>query len=202
MWQEGNMRSTKRVSVSRLKPFRIGTALLLTMLVLAAPNLAHAQNVFVPGNASGYFGNPVDQPVPLVSAVTVSGPGTITVTYVSGTVDVGGGHVVGPHGFGPWPTAGNQYPLQEARGVTTQAAFRIGALIGIFVAASRVNAAGFMAIDGTKNAAPAGIVPGGLVFIGKGKTFNVAEAGTLFLGINDTFVSDNSGGFNVTVTGP
>jgi hypothetical protein len=45
-------------------------------------------------------------------------------------------------------------------------------------------------------------MPDGLFLIGAGKTFSVSEAGTLFLGINDCEVSDNSGGFNVTVTGP
>jgi len=173
---------------------------LLVLFVNAAIVAVHSQTtVFVPGNASGYFGNPVDQLVPLVSAVTVTGPGTITVTYVSGTVDVGGDHVVGPNGLGSWPTAGSQYPLQEATGVTTRATIRIGALIGIFVPAARVNRTGFLAIDGTKNAAPVGIMPGGLFFIGEGKTFHVTEPGTLFLGINDTLVRDNSGGFTVTL---
>jgi len=174
---------------------------LLVLFVIAASVAVHAQTtIFVPGNASGYFGNPVDQLAPLVSAVTVSGPGTITVTYVSGTVDVGGDHLVGPNGLGSWPTAGSQYPLQEATVVTARTAIRIGALIGIFVPAPRVNRSGFIAIDGTKNAAPAGIMPGGLVFIGEGKTFHVTEAGTLFLGINDTLVGDNSGGFTVMLS--
>ena len=176
-------------------------ALLIVALAAASTIAANAQTqIFVPGNASGFFGNPVDQSVPLVSAVAVSGPGTITVTYASGTVDVGGEHVVGPNGFGPWPTAGSQYPLQEARGVTTRTAMRIGALIGIFVPTTRVNHSRFIAIDGTKNVAPFGIMPGGLFFIGEGKTFDVSEAGTLFLGINDTLVGDNTGGFSVTVS--
>ena len=46
-----------------------------------------------------------------------------------------------------------------------------------------------MAIDGTKDAALVGIMPGELFFIGTGKTFSVTEAGTLFLRINDTLVS-------------
>jgi hypothetical protein len=45
-----------------------------------------------------------------------------------------------------------------------------------------------LAIDGTKGAALVGIMPGGLFFIGTGKTFSVT-AGTLFLRINDTLVS-------------
>jgi hypothetical protein len=174
---------------------------LFVLIVIAATMEVRAQStVSVPGNASGYFGNPVDQLVPFVPAITVTGPGTITVTYVSGTVDVGGGHVVGPIGLRNWPSAGNQYPLLEAKGIVPQTADHVGGLIGVFVPAARVSSPGFTAIDGTKNAAPVGIMPGGLFFIGAGKTFAVKQAGTLFLGINETLVGDNSGSFTVTVT--
>ena len=75
-------------------------ALVLTILVLilTATATSAQTTVFVPGNASGYFGNPVDQVNPLVSALTVNGPGTITVTYVSGTVNFGTGVEAGPNG--------------------------------------------------------------------------------------------------------
>ena len=78
----------------------------------------------------------------------------------------------------------------------------MAALIGTFVPAARVNHSGFTAIDGTKGATRVGIKPNDLFFIGEGRTFEVGEAGTLFLGINDTGVRDNSGGFTVEVTGP
>jgi len=154
--------------------------------------------VFVPGNASGYFGNPADQMNPLVSAITVSGPGTITVTYVSGTVDIGGVEV-DPNGI----TQHNcpQAPLQEARGVSGGTCNHAGGLIGVFVPASRVSRKGFTAVDGTKGVVSVGILPC-LFFVGTGETFDVKGAGTLFLGINDEHVSDNSGGFTVEVTGP
>jgi len=45
-------------------------------------------------------------------------------------------------------------------------------------------------------------MPGGLFFIGESKTFQVTQAGTLFLGINSWTVANNGGGFNVTVAGP
>ena len=95
-----------------------------------------------------------------------------------------------------------QFPLNEAHGIGLGKARKVAALIGVFVAQSRVQQAGFSALDGTKNVTPLGIMPGELFFIGTGKTVPVSEAGTLFLGINDTTVGDNSGGFNVTVTGP
>jgi hypothetical protein len=163
---------------------------------------ARAQTqVFVPGTASGYFGNPQDQAVPFVSAITVTGPGTITVTYVSGTVTDCCGIDTGPNGV-RWNVGKYhaQWPLQEKNGVSFGWINNEDALIGVFVPQSRVNAKGFTAIDGTKAATRIGIRPGGLFFIGTGKTFDVKEAGTLFLGINDVTVGDNGGGFNVEVS--
>jgi len=201
------MKSTGRVSPGRLKPFCFGTALMLAMLMLVAVSTtaARAQSVFVPGNASGCFGYPAPECVSLVTAITVTGPATITVTYVSGTVDTGYCNPtclgpVGPNGARV-DTYGKEYPLQEAQGISGGWINNIGALIGVFVPEARVQRKGFTAIDGTKDATRVGIKPGWL-FIGEGKTAPVSEAGTLFLGVNDWDVTDNSGGFNVTVTGP
>jgi hypothetical protein len=57
-----------------------------------------------------------------------------------------------------------------------------------------VQKAGFNALDGTKDVTSVGIMPNYLFFIGTGKTFSVHQPGTLFLGINDCLVGDNSGG--------
>jgi len=178
-------------------------ALVFVSLVLAATMAAQAQQdiqVFVPGNASGYFGNPLDLMVPLVPAIAVKGPGTITVTYVSGIV-TGYEMETGPNGT-PWNEGTAQLPLQEAHGVAGGKVKNLCALIGAFVPASRVNHSGFTAIDGTKNVAKVGIKPNALFFIGEGKSLQVREAGTLYLGINDQLVSDDGGGFTVEVTGP
>jgi hypothetical protein len=51
-----------------------------------------------------------------VSAITVIGPGKITVTYVSGYV-TGGGDEIGPDGV-KWKMNGAQSPLREAKGVS------------------------------------------------------------------------------------
>ena len=177
-------------------------ALVLVMLAAAATITAHAQNqVFVPGNASGFFGNPADEINPLVAGITVTGPGTITVTYVSGVVyDVGcPSKGCGPNGVTCKGCA--QFPLLEAKGVLPSGAkYHLDALVGVFVPACRVNSPGFTPVDGTKGVVPVGIMPGGLLFIGTGRTIPVTQAGTLYLGINDNWVSDNSGGFNVTVS--
>ena len=172
-------------------------AFLLVLFLAAATMAASAQTqVFVPGNASGYFGNPADQINPLVSAITVNGPGTITVTYVSGTVDIGGVEV-DPNGITQKDCP--QTPLQEAIGISGGTCYHVGGLIGVFAPASTVSRSGFTAVDGTKGTVRIGIMPG-LFFIGTSKTFEVKGAGTLFLGINDEHVSDNSGGFTVSVS--
>ena len=54
--------------------------------------------VTVPGNACGGFGNPSSGSVPLVPALAISGPGTITISYVSGTVTDSYGINTGPDG--------------------------------------------------------------------------------------------------------
>jgi len=178
------------------------SVLALFTLLVAVSTVADAQvTVFVPGKASGDFGNPVATLVPFVPALTVTGPGTIQITYVSGMVQFGIGLVTGPNGA-PWDLGPVQTPLQEARGVAHGHVNNLAALIGVFVPKSRVDAPGFRPIDGTKNLTPAGIIPSTLFFIGTSKTINVHGAGTLFLGINDEGVEDNGGGFMVQVTGP
>ncbi len=114
------------------------TVLTLAAFVAAATMIASAQtSVFVPGNTGGGFGNPIDIVVPLVPAITVSGPSRITVTYVSGTVSVGAGFADnGPNGI-KWNFNGAQSPLQEARGASGGTANNLGALIGVFVPASK-----------------------------------------------------------------
>jgi len=189
VWREDNMKSTK-------------IALLLVLFVGAMTAQAQQDvQVFVPGNASGGFGNPIDQVVPLVAALAAAGPGTITVTYVSGTVTDSGVVDTGPNGV-PWDEPGLQFPLQEAKGVSRGRVNNLDALIGAFVPRSRVDHSGFNPIDGTKNLTRVGLLPSRLFLIGEGITLDVREAGTLFLGINDMHVGGNSGGFNVEVTGP
>jgi len=181
-------------------------ALVLLLFVAAATMAAHAQTqVFVPGTASGCFGNGgVEACTPMVAGLTVNGPGTITVAYVSGTViwTLNGDPPAGPEGVTCDWCQGGQPPLDEGHGIVHQKQTRLAALIGVFVPQARAAHKGFSAIDGTKAAVQVGIMPGWLFFIGQSKTFDVKESGTLFLGVNDYWVGDNSGGFNVEVTGP
>ena len=153
----------------------------------------------VPGNASGHFGNVADLIVPFVPAISVNGPSSITVTYVSGTVTDCCGINTGPNGV-PWPTHGTQSPIEEAWALSGGTEPRLDALIGVFVSQRRMNRPGFQAVDGTKSIATAGIAPDLLFFIGEGTTIQTTEAGTLYLGINDNWVSDNGGAFVVSVS--
>jgi len=179
---------------------RAKIALALVAFVAAATMAARAQtSVFVPGNTNGGFGNPIDTVVPLVPAITVSGPSKITITYISGTVTDAAGIDTGPAGT-DWNQNGAQSPLQEARGVSNGTIHNLDALIGVFVPARTVSAWKFRPVDGTKGVVRIGIMPNTLFFVGAGKTIWVREAGTLFLGINDYFVSDNGGGFSVIVS--
>jgi hypothetical protein len=61
-----------------------------------------------------------------------------------------------------------------------------------------VKTPGFQALDGTKLATGLGVMPNRLFFVG---TYNVISEGpgTLYLGINDPGVADNSGSLTVTV---
>jgi len=177
-------------------------ALVGFLFLAITTGLAQVQ-VTVPGNASGYFGNPAEKVVPLVPAITVAGPGTIIVTYLTGTVYLtgGGGLPTGPNGIN-YKLGTAQLPLQEAKGVTGGKVADFGALMGAFVPQSRTSCKSFSAIDGTKHAVHIGVRPVDLFFVGESKTINVTEAGTLFLGINDEGVVDNSGSFVLTVSGP
>lgn len=204
------MKAMKFELFRRVTAFCPGAAIVVALLVAGfAPTPAAAQtSVFVPGAAGGCFGSgpgggtPNPSCTPFVPALAVSGPGTITITYVSGLVTWTPCCTTGPLGAS-CPVSGCavvRTALLESRGVQPKKTIeKIAALIGVFVPQQRVQTEGFQALDGTKDVAPIGIMPGNLFFIGTGATITVTKAGTLFLGINDWYVPDNSGGFNVTV---
>ena len=198
------MKNTTIDFVDSIRSLAKATASVLALftLLVTVSIVADAQvTVFVSGKASGDFGNPVATLVPFVPALTVTGPSTIQITYISGMVQFGIGLITGPNGA-PWDLGPVQTPLQETNGVAHGHVNNLAALIGAFVPKSRVDTPGFQAIDGTKNLTPAGIIPERLFFIGTSKTIHVNVAGTLFLGINDEGIEDNAGGFTVQVTGP
>lgn len=185
----------------------VATASMLLLFV----GSASAVTVTVPGTANGGFGSPnTGGSTPFVAAITVTGPGTISIA-ATGTINFGGGFPSnGPNGgvFGASP--GNlslSLPLDEAVGMNSagypgKQIRRLGALIGAFVPQSLVSNPLFQPVDGTKGLAPIGIVPSQLFFVGNSHVIEVNSAGTLYLGINDGGVVDNSGAFTVNVTTP
>jgi hypothetical protein len=188
------------------------SAAMLALLIASTTIRAGAQTqVTVPGNASGIFGNHhnrnapgifgnhYDLRVPFVPAITVDGPATIKIAYVSGTVTGIGGVDTGPNGVS-WNTHGNQSPLQEKDGIAGGRIPNLDALIGAFVCKRRSDSPKFSAIDGTKGVVRVGIVPEALFFVGEGITYEAKEAGTLYLGINDWITSNNGGAFVVDVS--
>ena len=177
----------------------IGTAVFLSVAVTASAQ--NSANVTIPGNTLGGFGNPsIDNSEPFVAALAVNGPGTITVSYLSGLVtDCCPDFSAGPNGI-ILDGGTTQTPLQESIGVAGGIDPHTDALIGEFVLRGRTLAAGFSAVDGTKDKVRVGLLPADLFFIGTGKTFPVIEAGTLFLGINDSNGQSNGGAFIVSVT--
>jgi hypothetical protein len=181
------------------------------LFLIASATAASAVTVNVPSTATGGFGSPNTGWQPFVAALSVSGPGTITITYTSGTVIYGTGRpAVGPNGGSlttPLNALSLSLPLDEAVGINTAAypnkiVTHIGALIGAFVPKSIAGSAAFQPVDGTKGLAPVGIVPSDLFYVGDQHVIYVRGAGTLYLGINDDNTTDNSGSFNVTVVSP
>jgi hypothetical protein len=163
--------------------------------------------VTVPGNACGGFGLTAEGYVPFVVAKEITTKGVLKITYDSGTVTDGGGINTGPDGIPYSLGGGEQSPLQEIIGVTNGSISNVDALIGAFVPAYIVNTLGFAALDSTKKPSyvppKAGIAPRKLFFVGSQTTYvDVRERGTLFLGINDWYCSDNGGGFRVRISDP
>jgi len=179
----------------------INVAALLFLIAAGTANAQDSVNVTVPGNTLGGFGNPsIDNSEPFVAALAVNGPGTITVSYLNGLVtDCCPDFSAGPNGVS-FDGGTTQTPLQESIGVAGGIDPHTDALIGEFVSRGRTLATGFSAVDGTKDKVRVGLLPADLFFIGTGRTFPVTEAGTLFLGINDSNGQSNGGAFTVLVT--
>jgi len=194
--------------MSNKRNLAVASFTMLPALYTCEPRLAAAEpdvsrqasaTVTVPGNACGALGNPRSGGVPLVPALAISGPGTITISYVSGTVTDSSGINTGPDGV-TWDAGSAQSPLEEAQGVAGGTINNLDALIGVFVPQTKVVYPGFSPVDGTKDLVPVGVVPSELAFIGsQTRTLKAKIAGTLFLGINDWACADNGGSFTVSV---
>jgi len=179
--------------------------LLLVCGVSAAVAQASPATLTISSLASGNFGAGYahqTMQTALVRAITVPGAGTITVTYVSGSWCAHDGtDCSGANGTAINDPSGVWYdPLQEASGVAPSAAQNAIALMGAFVPQLLTEQSGFVAMDGTKLTSGVGIMPNLLFFVGANNCIQVNGPGTLYLGINDWYVDDNSGSLTVTVS--
>ena len=106
--------------------------------------------------------------------------------------------LVGPDGitFADTPFGnGEILPLEERDGIDPDPSHLLGALIGAFVPTGTTGNHGFDEDIGGDVAAAA------LFLIGSGPfLFSAPGAGTLYFGINDSFVANDAGSFTVTIT--
>jgi hypothetical protein len=106
--------------------------------------------------------------------------------------------LVGPDGitFPDTPNGnGEILPLEERDGIDPDPSDFLGALIGAFVPAGTPGNPGFDDdISGDVAAAALFLIGGGPY------VFSAPGAGTLYLGINDSFVANDSGSFTITIT--
>jgi len=72
--------------------------------------------------------------------------------------------------------------------------------MGAFVPHAWASQPGFVADDGTKLTSGFGIMPNQMFFLGINNYVVVSGPGTLYLGVNDWYVDDNSGSLTVTLT--
>jgi len=161
---------------------------------------ANSNTVNVSANANGHFGvGSSGSDLPLVKALKVNNERTITIQYQSGTWYVGAGLYPGPNGIDFELGQSYSSPLQEVLGVFGGTLTNFGALIGAFVPDSLVQRRDFQALDGTKLTSGVGIMPNLLFFVGSYNVIQVSGPGTLYLGINDSGVADNTGSLTVRV---
>jgi hypothetical protein len=146
------------------------------------------------GSSSGGTLGTAMVPFAVAGAATyqISAAGTISIC-----VGCQGVPLVGPGGIdladSPFGN-GEITPLEERDGTDPDPSLTVGALIGAFVFQGALGQAGFDEDIG-------GDVPASALFlIGVGPLlFSAPGAGTLYLGINDSYVANDSGAFTVTI---
>lgn len=180
--------------------FRMVIAAAIGVLLSAAS--AHSAVLSVSAKANGTFGASSGGTgnTPMVP-FAIAGAGTFRIT-ATGTVSIcdacGGAYTaIGPDGmtFPDFPHGnGEILPLEERDGIDPDPSEFAGALIGAFVAEGTPGTAGFDTDIGGD------IDVSALFLIGAGPFFfNAPGAGTLYFGVNDSFVDNDSGAFSVTI---
>ena len=187
--------------IGRFVPATATAALGVLVAVALGSGVAQAAVVNVDAKSNGGFGSSsggtlgtamVPFAVPGAATFQISAAGLISIC-----LGCQGVPLVGPDGMdladSPFGN-GEITPLEERDGTDPDPSLNIGALIGAFVFQGALGSAGFDEDIGGDVAASA------LFLIGSGPfSFTAPGAGTLYLGINDSFVANDSGVFTVTI---
>ena len=174
--------------------------LLIFAAIVMLPFKVVAATFTVDSMANGGFGftNIVEPFEPLAEGPLLESGQQIQIS-ATGLVDPGGGAVTpsGPDGRPfDFTNVDGASPLLEALGLSNVLDPNSIALLGYFVPASQGDVEAFDIDQG-------GDLPvSGLFLVGSSFSYTAPEAGTLFFGINDPRVSNNSGAYNVTVSDP
>jgi hypothetical protein len=192
---------------TEFRRFAMSRAGILIFAALAYPAALNATTIQVSGKSTGFFGSPNSSDTLLLTpGLTVSGPASIEIRatgIVTDFNDQGQFLRIGPSGTDFTSIFGDVLPLQEAQGLPPNTPTTVwDCLMGAFVPAAIASLPNFVPEDAAKvGPGRVGIKAQSLFFIGEGPfTLTTTGAGMLYLGINDSFVADNGGGFSVTPT--
>ena len=181
-------------------------AVVLAALTSTTASAATLGTYTVNANDNGGFGELQSGRSAFVLGTSLVAGQTVVID-VTGQIFLGGAYV-DPNGRDADPAFDNvsdwEYtPLEEA-GVDAGTIDpdspilpNLGALIGAFLPTSTVESVGFTSFDEDWGG---GIAASDLFFIGESLTFTAAYDGYLLFGINEGYVSNNSGAFTVTVS--
>lgn len=185
---------------------RISSILATGALALALSGAAaSATTISVSATANGMFGNLVTGTNTFVAGPALAAGDTVQIT-ATGIITLGENLTTDADGVDVDSSSGKIFsfeftPLEEALldlgGTDDTLMENLGALIGAFVPTAQVNAPNFRASD--DDISYGSLPSSSLFFVGTSLTYTATEAGTLFFGINEGYVLNNSGAFSVTV---
>ena len=195
-----------QTGLGRFARSRLGI-LIVAAIAYPSPLAATTIHIQVSGKSTGFFGSPNSaDTLLLTSGLTVSRAGPIEIEATGIVTDFNDQFQflqIGPNGTDFTSTVGDVLPLQQAQGLPPNTpTTELDALMGAFVPAAIANLPNFVPEDAAKvGPGQVGINSHSLFFIGAGPfTLNTPGAGTLYLGVNDSFVADNGGAFFVTAS--
>ena len=192
-----------------MKTYRFFAALAGLTTLSATTALATSLTVNVDAHANGFFGHSFSlaQSTDMIRSISLTAGETVDIIG-TGQIAIGEQIFVGPNGEDTHSNTGKVFafeytPLEEAIVDANPAHAndplmpKLGALIGAFVARSTVDATGFLARDTDVGG---GIASTDLFFVGESLSYTAAFDGTLFFGINEAYVQNNSLMYSASLT--